>query len=146
MPEKKDTQKSGPEAVTLDFSGVKPFEPLDERREDGSIQVYLCQVTNVVFGQGPSGPKASVELSVLQPEKYEKHKLFREYSLLGQALPFLYEYLQASVPGIQLGENFRFTPAEYLGTKVAVTVENEMFDEQVRSRVKKVYPVSKFQE
>lgn len=133
------------EEVVLDFSGIRPFEPLDERDEQGRLKYYLCQVSNIRLGRGPMGPKASVELTVVKPDKYAKRKLFREYSLLSQALPFMYEFIKAAT-GEEPEETFRFKPAELLGTQVAVTIQNEEFEEQIRSRVRKVYPASKYQE
>lgn len=160
--------------ISLDFSGVKPFDPLAERHEeDGSLQIYLCGVTNITKGQGPQGAKESVELTILAPEEVQTsdvdedgniiaqfavnendgsprmtkaagRKLFREYSLLPQSLPFLYEFVKAIYPDRELGEDFRFRPKEYMGQEVAVSITNETFEEQVRPRVKKVYHKSKF--
>ena len=131
--------------VILDFSGVKPFEPLEERDDSGKLIKYLCQVTGLRLGkaQKGGGPKASLELTVIAPDKYAKRKLFREYSLQPQALPFLYEFIRAVDPDEDLGEGFRFNPDKYMGLSCAVTVVNEEFDEQIRSRVKKIFPKSK---
>lgn len=130
--------------VVLDFSGVKPFEPLEERDEDGALKVYLTQVTNMTLGRGPKGPKVSVELTIMQPEANAKRKLFREFSLVPQALPFLYALLKACNSTVELGESFRFKPAEWLGSQCAVTIKNEPFEEQIRSRVDRVYAASKY--
>lgn len=131
--------------VILDFSGVRPFEPLEERDDKGGLIYYACQVTALRLGkaQKGGGPKASLELTVQSPEKYAKRKLFREYSLQPQALPFLYEFIRAVDPGEELGEDFRFNPDKYIGLSCAVTVQNEKFDEQIRSRVKKVFSANK---
>lgn len=130
--------------VGLDFSGVKPFEPLPEKDEVGGTKLYLCEVEDIRLGEGPKGKKASVTLNVIQPEEFQKRKLFREYSLLPQALPFLHEFILAAKPGTKLGEDYRFRPAEFIGDRVAVSVQNEPYEEQIRSRVKKVHPSDKF--
>lgn len=163
-----------PGQVILDFSQVKPFEPLN------SAQVYLCRVTGNALGRSKEGgPKTSVELTIEGPEmvqveewlpdenadgglkkgrglvidektnkpsmtKAKGRKLFREYSLQSQALPFLYEFIKAINPESEMGEGFRFVPENYMGFQVAVKIQNEAFEEQVRARVKKVLPASAY--
>jgi hypothetical protein len=131
--------------VVLDFSGVKPFDPLEERDAQGSLIYYLCEVHNFALGKAKStgDDKVSLELNVLEPEKFAKRRLFREYSLKPQAMPFLHEFIKAADPSAKLDDQFRFNPANYIGLKVSVTVENEAFEEQIRSRVKKIYSASK---
>jgi len=155
MPEKGKGPKGGaPPAekgeVTIDFSGVRPFDPL---RED---LVYLTTVDKMDLGQGPKGKKVHVELVVNQPEeieietesgtqtiKVEGRRLFREYSLAPQALPFFHEMLRA-LGEKDLGSSFKFNSKNYLGEQVAVKVKNEEFEEQIRSRVNKVLPASAY--
>jgi len=131
--------------VILDFSGVRPFEPLDERDDKGNLMYYACEVTALRLGKAKKGggPKASLELTVKSPGKYAKRKLFSEYSLQPQALPFLYEFIKAVDPDENLGEDFRFNPDRYIGLSCAVTVVNEKFEEQTRSRVKKIFAPGK---
>lgn len=138
--------------VPIDFSGVTPFEPLDEAR------IYLTQVSALVPGTGPSGGKVRAELTVQKPEEIEVEvegkvttlktkgrKLFREYSLLPQSLPYFYEFLRAVDPNVVLGKDFKFKPSDYVGLECAVRVQNEEYDEQIRSKVRKVLPASAFQ-
>jgi len=141
----KKSSGGGSGEVVLDFSGVKPFDPLDERDEQGNLAYYLCTVLNFTLGKAKStgDDKVSLILSVDEPAKFAKRQLFREYSLKPQAMPFLHEFIKAADPSAKLDDQFRFNPANYIGLKVAVTVENEAFEEQIRSRVKKIYPSSK---
>lgn len=142
MADKKVTTGTGnkPSEVILDFSEVKPFEALDESK------TYLCEVKDVKLGESKNKkPKASVVLSVLEPKEAAKRQLFREYSLEPQALPFLYGFIKALDPKAKLDENFRFIPAAYIGGQCAVTIKNETYEEQIRSRVQNIYPASKYQ-
>ena len=160
--------------VILDFSAVKPFEPID------STRFYLCSVTGNKRMKGPAGPMSAVELTILAPEKVpveewtqdeaaeggwlkgegilldtdgapvmtvcKGRKLFRNYSLLPQALPFLYEFIGGCEPGVELGPDFIYNEKNYMGLQCAAKVNNEAFDEQVRPRVKKIYPVVAYKE
>ena len=49
--------------VVLDFSQVKPFEPLDPNKR------YLCRITTLERGTGPKGPKSSLQLTVEAPDE-----------------------------------------------------------------------------
>ena len=148
--------------VILDFSNVKPFEPIDP------TLIYLCSVSNLTVGKSKEGnPKTSLELTIISPDevavedwhendkaevvnfgmtdkttKAKGRKLFREYSLNANALPFLYEFVKAADPNAVLNESFRYNPKNYMGLQVAVKVENEAYEEQVRPRVTKVLPAS----
>jgi len=125
--------------IAVDFSGVKPFEPLDDK------QTYLCEVVKFTPGTSKeNNPKMSLELAIKEPKASKGRRLFREYSLMTQALPFLYQFIQAVDPTKVLDENFILRPAEYIGLECAVTVENEEFEEQIRSRVKKIFPASRY--
>lgn len=160
--------------VILDFSAVKPFEPIDGKR------FYLCSVTGIKRSKGPQGPTSAVEMSIVAPEevpveewtqddsaeggwvkgegivldadgapvmtKCKGRKLFRNYSLLPQALPFLYEFIGGCDPGVDLGPDFVYNEKNYMGLQCAVKINNEAFDEQVRPRVKKIYPVTAYKE
>lgn len=160
-----------PGEVVIDFSGVRPFEPMD------SSLKYLCTVTKLENGQGPSGPKSHLELTIQEPEevpveewipdesaeggmvkvgmkeengepvmtKAKGRILFRELSLLPQALPFLHEFLMATgVPKEELDENFKYLPKKYWGLPVCVKIQNEAFEEQIRPRVKRMLAASAY--
>ena len=162
-----------PSEVVLDFSGVKPFEPLDPGR------VYKTRVTKFTLGESKEKkPKASLVLTIIAPEesqveewefseegkavkaiglktgpkgkpvmtKASGRQLFREYSLQDNALPYLYEFVKACNPDAKLGANFRLNVNEYLGLEVAARIQNEGYEEQVRARVQRVYPASKYTE
>ena len=133
-----------PDEMILDFSGVKPFEPLLERGESGKEMVYLCVVENIEPRSGPKGPMEMVTFTVQEPEEYKRRKLFRNYSLTTEALPFLHEFIKACNPKKELGEAFRWNRKEYLGAQVGVTVQNEEYQEQIRSRPKKIWPKEKY--
>lgn len=153
--------------VIIDFSQVRPFEPLDPGLR------YLCATSKLELTKSAEGnPMAALELTVMAPDevqvenwaedkdglptettgmkenpdgspvmtKAKGRKLFRNYSLLPQALPFLHEYLKAVDPEVVLDEKFRFNPKKYVGLQCAVRIRNEAFEEQVRARVQKIYP------
>lgn len=153
--------------LVLDFSQVKPFEPLDPKAR------YLARVTNLERGVGPKGPKSSLQLTIEAPEeclveewkedetgeaeggmvkvgmtdrmtKAKGRMLFREFSLLPQALPFLHEFLRAVKPGIVLDEKFRYIEKDYMGLPVAVSIQNGAYEEQIRARVKHFYPADSY--
>ena len=136
--------RPGQDEVVLDFSGVRPFEPLDENRW------YLVRVSRFELGRAApergGGPKASLELTVVKPEEYEGRKLFREFSLQPQALPFLHQFIKAVDPEAELDEDFIFKPSDYIGLECAVRVRNEEFEEQIRSRVGRMAPASAYRE
>lgn len=154
--------KGKPDEVALDMSGVRPFEPLDPTIN------YLCRVTSAVLGTSrQDNPKCQVQLTITAPEEVQveewvgevgsrtktgdledrttraaKRILFREYSLLPDALPFLYEFVKAADPAAKLDENFIFKPAEYMGLEVAAKIRNEEYEGQIRPRVMRVLPAS----
>jgi len=156
------------EEEILDFSDVRPFEPLDDR------VLYKVRVDTMEKGlsQRSAQKKIRCEFSILEPdevavEEWEPdesapggakkvgysdrttraagRKLFREYSLQSQALPFLYQLLKALDPNVELNEAFRFNPADWIGMEAAVRIHNEAFEEQIRPRIDRVYPVSRFE-
>ena len=153
--------------TVLDFSAVKPFEPLD------STVMYLCKVSDLKRDKGPKGPMSVAEFTIEAPEEVsveewiadeeveggwrkgegvvdgsatsgKGRKLFRNFSLLPQALPFLYELIKAADPEAELNEAFRYKESDYVGLQVAVKITNEAFDEQVRARVRKILPASAY--
>lgn len=163
-------QVFNPSEVALDFSNVKPFEPLDPG------QVYLCSVSKLTIGTSKSNnPKVSLELTILGPEeaqveewisdgegawasaglaekdgepvmtKASGRKLFREYSLMPDALPFLHEFIRAANPEAVLDDKFIFAPADYIGLEVAAKINNEAYEEQIRPRVRRILPATAFQ-
>ena len=161
-----------PGEVVLDFSQVRPFEPLDPS------QMYKVRVTKLDLGSSAAGkPKSSCQLTVTAPAEVqveewipkedaeggmvkagpktddkghpvmtraEKRVFFREFSLEPQALPFLYEFLKAVDPTVVLDEKFRYNPNTYMGLEGTCTITNEAFNEQIRARVKRMYPASAY--
>lgn len=132
----------GQEEVILDFSGVKPYEPLEEGKW------YLVQISKFEVGRAApargGGPKISAEFTVTVPEQYEGRKLFREFSLQPQALPFLHQLLHVVAPEEELGEDFILKPSDYIGAELAVRIKNEEFEEQIRSRIARMAPASAY--
>lgn len=160
-----DRPGKGPEEI-LDFSQVRPFEPLD------STERYRVRIRDLdISVAAASGEKKShCEMTILAPEEVkvenwepddeadggakfigltdkmtraEGRILFREYSLQPKALPFLYQLLKALDPNVELNEAFRYNPASYIGLECAVKIKNEAFQEQIRPRVQNIYPVGK---
>jgi len=136
--------RPGQEEVVLDFSGVRPFEPLDETKW------YMVSVSRLELGRAApergGGPKVSAEFTVTKPEQYAGRKLFREFSLQPQALPFLHQFIRAVDPDAELNEEFIFRPSDYIGLEMAVRVRNEESEEQIRSRVGRMAPASAYRE
>jgi len=154
--------------VILDFSQVKPFEPLDSSRR------YLVRVTKLDLSTSKAAnPKSHCELTIEAPDEVNVEEwlpqegapggmvkkglkdattkakgriLFREFSLEPQALPFLYEFIKAVDPKAKLDENFRYNPNRYMGLAATVSIQNEAFDEQIRARVRRMYPASAYKE
>ena len=164
MTEKDKTAPVAADEEILDFSGVTPFEPLDE------TTMYLVKTSNLRKDTSSTGKKMAVaEMEIVSPEevraevwepdeegnlvkvglsdkmiKAKGRKLFRNFTLEPQALPFLYNYLKAMDPEVELNEAFRFIPAEWIGMQLCVKGTNEAYNEQVRLRPNNVYPVSRF--
>ena len=158
--------------VILDFSQVRPFEPLNPDES------YLVRVTKLDISASKAGkPKSHCELTIegpdeVQVEEWEPDEeadggmrrvglkmdangnpvmtkakgriLFREFSLESQALPFLYEFIRSVSPGVELNESFRYNPKEYEGLTAACSITNEAYDEQIRARVKRMYPAAAY--
>ncbi len=158
--------------VVLDFSQVRPFEPLDPNTN------YLVRVTKLDISKSQAGkPKSHCELTIEGPEEVQVEEwapdeeaeggmtrvgpktddkgnpvmtkakgrvLFREFSLESKALPFLYEFIRAVDPSAELNESFRYNPNNYMGLTAACTIQNEAYDEQIRSRVRRMYPASAY--
>ena len=163
-----EKDKSAPVAADeeiLDFSDVRPFEPLD------SSIMYLVKTSNLENAVASTGKKMAVaEMTIVKPEeclaeiwepdeesgdivfkglsdrkiKCAGRKLFRNFTKTSEALPFLYNYLKAMNPDVELNEAFRFKPAEWIGLDLAVKGTNEAYNEQVRLRPNNVYPASRF--
>jgi hypothetical protein len=157
---------AGPEEI-LDFSSVRPFEPLDSK------PVYLVRVTELDISTSQAGEKKShCEFTILGPvdvhvenwepdeeaeggmaftgltdrlTKAEGRKLFREFSLQAKALPFLHQLLKALDPDVELNEAFRYKPEDWVGMECAVKIKNEAYQEQIRPRVNNIYPVTRYQ-
>lgn len=164
--------KEVPGEVVLDFSQVKPFEPLDPSAR------YLIRCTKLDISKSAAGkPKSHCELTIEAPEEVQVEEwvpdeeaeggmkrvgmlsdkdgnpvmtrakgrlLFREFSLEPQALPFLYEFIKAVDPSAELNETFRYNPNKYMGLAAACTIQNEAFEEQIRARVRRMYPASTY--
>jgi len=161
-----------PGEVILDFSQVRPFEPLDPSTR------YLARVTKLDISKSGAGrPKSHCELTIEAPAEVQVEEwisdedaeggmaqvgpkvdgngnpvmtrakgriLFREFSLEPQALPFLYEFIKAVDLDAKLDESFRYKPENYMGLPCAVTIRNEAFEEQIRARVRRMYPASAY--
>lgn len=171
-PEKKTAGAGAPGEVILDFSQVKPFEPMDPS------QRYLIRCTKLDLSKSSANkPKSHCELTIEGPEEVQVEEwipdesaeggmkkvgmltdkngnpvmtrakgrlLFREFSLEPQAMPFLYEFIKAVTPDAELGEKFRYNPMKLMGLSCACTIQNEAFSEQVRARVRRFYPASSY--
>lgn len=150
----------------LDFSDVRPFEPLDSRG------LFRVRITNLEKGVSQVGqPKTHCEMTILEPEevavevwepddsaeggmvltgvseiktKAEGRKLFREFSHQAKALPFLHQLLKALDPDLDLSGPFAYDPAKFLGLEATVKIRNEAFEEQIRPRVQNIYPASRY--
>jgi len=156
------------DGVVLDFTGVKPFEPLDEKA------VYLIgvdSITPAVSGE-TQNPMMKAVFSIKGPQEvqamgtkeedgevsltgeYAGHatkaagrKLFRNYMLQENALPFLYEFVKGVDPKADLNtKNFQFKPAAYIGLEAACRIKNRVYNGQVQSDVARVLPVSAYKE
>ncbi len=152
-------QKGPIDEVALDFSGVKPFEAMDE----GTI--YLCSTDSLKLGTSKNqNPKASLVATIVAPDeapvadfdgsnqigvldrttKAKNRKLFREFSLLPDALPFLYEYVKAVDPEVVLDENFVLKTKEYTGLRFACKIKNREYEGTIRPDIKRILPESAF--
>lgn len=173
MPNGKGKAAGAAGEVILDFSAVKPFEPLDSSR------IYLSRVSANTRGKGPAGPTSAAEFTIEAPDevpveewlpddsaeggfvkgdgivlddngdavmtKAKGRKLFRNFSHAPQALPFLHEFIRGVDPeGPELNETFKYKEVNYVGLQCAVKISNEAFEEQVRPRVKKILPASAY--
>jgi len=129
----------------MDFSTVKPFDPLPEKDEDtGKMIIYPARIFKITTDKkGPKGAYDEVVFEITGPDKYKRRQLFRNYSVTESALPFYHELLKSANPEVELGSDFIMTPEEWIGLEVGLSIENESYEEQIRSRVKRVYPASK---
>jgi len=141
------------EGMSLDFSGVS-IEPLPEGIP------YLCTITQMKPGMSKeSKPKIHVEYTVDEPEvvtdpdtgaevKARKRKLFREYSLVKEALFGIYGLLLALGHTKEELKSGSFQPDwdRYIGQQVTVIVKNEEYQGTIQSRPQKVRPASVFSE
>lgn len=171
---KPEAPGGAPGEVILDFSQVKPFEPLDP------TQTYLYRVTKLDIGKSAQNkPKSHCELTIEAPEEVQVEEwipkedaeggmvkvgpkvddkgkpvmtrckgriLFREFSLEPQALPFLHEFIKSVDPSAELNESFRYNPDNYMGLTGSCTINNEAFNEQIRARVRRMGPASAYKE
>ena len=165
MAEKTKNAPVAADEEILDFSEVRPFDPLD------STVTYKVRVSNLENQDSSTGKKMTVaELEIIAPEevaaedwvendegelvfagksdrmiKAKGRKLFRNFIKEPKALPFLYQFLKACDPDVELNEAFRFRPAEWIGVELAVKGKNQAYNEQVRLQPDKLYPVDKYQ-
>lgn len=162
----KETVK-GPGEVVLDFTGVKPFEPLDEKA------VYLIGVDSITPTTADSGaPMEKMVFSIKGPTEvqamgtkeedgelkltgeYAGHttkaagrKLFRNYMLQENAMPFLYEFIKGVDPKADLNtKTFKFRPAAYIGLEAACRIKNRVYNGQVQADVARILPASAYKE
>ena len=163
------------EGVALDFSGVKPFEPLDERP---NYLVMITKLSEIHKAKGSDTKVSDAEFTILGPDevvaadwkvdddgkaqltggfkadedgspvmtKSKGRKLFRTYPIQDNALPFLHELIKAADPKADLSGKFNYVPSKYVGITVAVKIKNEGFNEQIRARVQRVMPKSAYTE
>ena len=157
-----------PGDVVLDFTGVKPFEPLDEK------VVYLVgvdSITPAISGETQK-PMDKVVFTIKGPAEvqamgtkeedgevtltgdYAGHttkaagrKLFRNYMLQENAMPFLYEFIKGVDPSADLNtKTFQFKPAAYIGLEAACRIKNRVYNGQVQSDVARILPASAYKE
>lgn len=150
----------------LDFSGVSTFEPLDSR------VTYLCKTSNLEKREASTGNKMYVaEIEIVAPEMVTKEiwepdeeaeggmrfvghsdetikakgrKLYRNFTLNKESLPFLYNYLRAMDPSVELNEAYRLKPAEWIEMQLAVKGQNRAYQEQIRLQPNNLYPASRY--
>ncbi len=148
----------------LDFSEVKPFDPLDSK------VMYKCRVSDLENQDASTGKKMVVaELEIIAPEevyaenweendegelvfvglsdrkiKAAGRKLFRNFVKEPKALPFLHQFIKACKPDEELNEAYRFNPAKFIGDELAVKGTNSAYNEQVRLQPNKLYSVDKY--
>ncbi len=166
MTERQAKEKAAPtgDEEILDFSGVTPFDPLD------SSVTYKVRTSNLEKQKASTGKDMYLaELEIIAPEevraedwaendegelvfvglsermvKAKGRKLFRNFVKEPKALPFLHQYLKAMDPDVELNEAYRFNPADWIGMELAIKGENEAYNEQVRLRPQRLYPVSRY--
>jgi hypothetical protein len=121
----------------IDFSGIKPFEPIDP-----SVK-YKALVTVCKKGvSGSGGATYPVEFTITAPDVVDgvvgattektgnkvnakNRKIFKSYSKSPKALGFLYEFINACKPGTPLGAGFKMIPEDYVGCEVVLTITNK---------------------
>lgn len=133
------------EGLELDFSVVKELEPVEDNKP------YLCLVTNMKFGRAQRSGfgKVDIEYTVQEPSFYADRKMIRTYSLQPQSLFGLFNVLVA------LGDDpeelkdpakrKKILPENYLGLPISVISQNEEWEQQVRSRPRRVLHASKYE-
>jgi len=157
--------KKQTDEVALDFSEVKPFEALSEeplykcrvdKLENGTARSSGADVSNlelvivspeevqgvetIIGSDGKARVGDFMEDAEGKPimVKAAGRRLFRTYTLESRALPFLHEFIKAADPTKELGKDFIYRPAEYVGLEVGVRIKNEAYEEQVRARVHRI--------
>ncbi len=130
------------EGVDLDFSVVKTLEAVPDS------QPYLCLLTKMEFGKAGSGfGKLTVECTVQEPAFFADRTITQDFSTQPQSLYRVHNLLVA------LGEdadklkegNFKIVPSNYLGSTLVVVSQNSVYEEQERSRVRRVKHASTFE-
>ena len=159
---------ANPNEVVLDFTGVKPFEPLDEKATyligvDSLANVTSAEnkepMVKAVFSiKGPAEVQAmgtkEEDGEVKLTGEYAGHttraagrKLFRNYLYKPEALPFLYEFIRGVEPGVDLNtKTFKFNLAKYIGLEAACRIKNRVYNGQVQSDIARILPASAYKE
>lgn len=133
------------EGLELDFSVVKELEPVEDNKS------YLCLVTNMKFGKARQSGfgKVDIEYTVQQPSFFADRKMIRTYSLQPQSLFGLFNVLVAlGDDPEQLKDPARrkkIVPEAYLGLPIVVVSQNEEYEQQVRSRPRRVMHATKWE-
>jgi hypothetical protein len=134
-------EKTKDETFNLDFTGVGPL-PTDQR--------YLATLTKFDPAKASTGkPMATAEFTIDEPEAFKGRKVFRNYILVEQSLPFLYPLLVACGESREKLEvkNFKFNPAKYRGAQVTLWVKTRESDEYGdRSDPSRYAPASAYKE
>ena len=107
----------------LDFTGVGPL-PTDQR--------YLATLTKFDAAKATTGKEmVSAEFTIDEPESFKGRKVFRNYILVEQSLPFLYPLLVACGEKREKLEvkSFKFNPAKYRGAQITLRVKTRESEE-----------------
>lgn len=129
-------KKSGQDMSHLELTILEPEEvPVEEWIPDDEADGGFRKGEGIVVNEKTGEARMT---------KAKGRKLFRELSHEAKALPFMYEFIKAAMPKVNLDSTFKVEHKKYVGLQVAVKVQNRAFEEQVRSGVKRILPVSAY--